>query len=195
MGFLVGKAYGVLGERKREAIEVVNILDTRVVAAEAGEMATVSAKPIPSPVIPTATPTPTTTPPQAKAVATTAPVQSNSPSSALWTSINTYRQNHGVSTLSHDGELCSFSGKRLSELMNSGNLNHNGFAELLNEYVSQKHYAKIGETLAQSYTDPDEIVRRWDESEPHRAIIQDAAYTRGCESQGNGFTVLIVGKK
>lgn len=184
VAFVAGFTMGT----KQTSVVVQNTKLHTPIVAGAEIVATDSADISPSSLTPTSIPTIVVTPvevsPIPKSVVGTSP---------LWEALNAYRVNHELTAFVRDNDLCQVSLTRLAQIRLNG-LNHDGFNAFLTQYL-QKGFKKLGETLSHGYSDAEEIIRQWDVSPMHQAILTDGAFNRACEAFDGGYAVIITGQK
>jgi uncharacterized protein YkwD len=146
--------------------------------------------PLPSPT-PTPTPQPTDIPtPSQKPTSQPTAI----PVSSLLSSINNYRSEHGVGTLSSHATLCTIANERLTQLRQRGSLdNHEGFQKYVSQLSSE--FRSWREVIFQSSSalSADMAVREgWANSPPHKESLLNTESVYGCGQTGNGFAVFIL---
>jgi uncharacterized protein YkwD len=102
--------------------------------------------------------------------------------------VNEARAAEGLRPLRHDGRLRRAAVAHTRDMLRRGYFAHGETVERLSRYVSE---GVIGESLAWgsgTLASPEETVRRWLESPPHRAILLDPEFRLiGIGSRGGPF--------
>jgi uncharacterized protein YkwD len=116
--------------------------------------------------------------------------------SDLLSVVNSLRNRHGVGELVSESLLCEKVDQRVSEQTGQGKIdNHAGFERVKSELFAGG-FTGVGETLAQGFGSPDQVVfEGWEKSAPHLNILLSGEYTFGCAKLKEGIAVFIGGKK
>jgi uncharacterized protein YkwD len=144
---------------------------------------TIYTKPSPVKITPIITLMPTLTPIPAFTPQSTNLSQNSGEEDAdkIFNSVNNFRQNTGLSTLSKNSGLCNVAKLRANELLSLGHLdNHDGWSKYAQ---SLTEFSSTGEVI--EYTnfsaDADYIVNSmWGKSASHSEIMSDPQWTDGC---------------
>ena len=150
-------------------------------------LSTVTSYPSPSLIVKKiSTPTPKITIPQSTSTDIT---------KQLFISINSFRQEHGLSQISQNASLCSIAQTRAKQLSESGHLSHDGF---ITATQSQTQFHHITEIL-QWFPEPKDatylVYTGWNASDAHREKMLDSSWTHGCAGTSQNYWVFIFARE
>lgn len=115
------------------------------------------------------------------------PTPSTFSSDKLLSLINEWRVAQELLPLIKSSALCDTATVRAVEIANDWS--HNGFSA---ERLCRKLECEVGENLAESYIDEQEVLNAWINSPAHLEVLVSPSYKYGCVSNLSGFTVLHV---
>lgn len=121
---------------------------------------------------------------------------SSNETDSLITAVNKWRTARGLNKVSQYDPLCNLVNIRINELSSRGEMdNHNGFRKYLTKHsLTSMGINYIAENLAQGSSEPDEIVKMWEDSTPHREqLLAKTEINKGCGAIRGNISVLVGG--
>jgi uncharacterized protein YkwD len=160
---------------------------------------------------PTEVPTPTTTPKpttpktlgvqiQATVAPTKATVQTGGALTAsdrmatpgeIFGAVNSYRNAHGLGSLSSSGTLCAIASTRANQQAQAGHLDHGGFEGQAKSQTEFHHVAEILQYTSVPATASYLVNTGWAGSPQHNGQMLGAQWTHGCAATAGFYAVFV----
>ncbi len=126
---------------------------------------------------------------------TISPDTSTATTKQLFISINSYRQEHGLSQLSQNASLCSIAQTRARQLSESGHLSHDGFGAATQSQTQFHHIAEILQWFPEPKDATYLVYTGWNASGAHREQMLDGSWTHGCAGTSENYWVFIFARE